>query len=58
MTMSSFRDAPRQGHMNRVKSIHTCMGKIGNVHIQLQAHDPDYSALPDQKFDLWYSVYE
>ena len=46
MTMSSFRVAPHQGHLDHLKRIHTLF----------RTHEPDYSDLPEC-FYAWTSIY-
>ena len=53
-TMSRFRAAPRQGHMDRLKRIYACPLEL---RIMQLADHPDYSFLPDQYFDWTYSAY-
>ena len=49
-TMSRFRAAPRQGHMDRLKMTKDYANRF-------RTEQPDYSFLPDQDFDWTYSVY-
>ena len=51
-TMSRFRAAPRQGHMDRLKRIYSYANAIG-----FRTDQPDYSFLHDQDFDWIYSIY-
>jgi hypothetical protein len=57
MTLSSFRVAPRQGHMDRVRRIYGYLYNMKSGVIRFRVHEPDYSALPDQHFDWAQSVY-
>ena len=57
MTMSGFRAAPRQGHMDRVKRIYGYLLKFKHAVIRFRTDEPDYSGLPDQEFDWAHSVY-
>ena len=50
-TMSRFRAAPRQGHMNRVKMIYSYTIRTKDYAIRFRTDQPDYSFLPDQDFD-------
>ena len=56
-TMSRFRAAPRQGHMDRLKSIYSVAIRTKNYAIRFRTQQPDYSFLPDQGFDWTYSLY-
>ena len=56
-TMSRFRAAPRQGHMDRLKRIYSYAIRIKDYAIWFRTDQPDYSFLPDQDFDWTYSVY-
>ena len=54
-TMSTFRAAPRQTHMERFKRIYSYA--IRTKDYGFRADQPDYSFLPDQDVDWTYSVY-
>ena len=56
-TMSRFRAAPRQGHMDRLKRIYSYAIRTKDYAIRFRNDQPDYSFLPDQDFDWTYSVY-
>ena len=56
-TMSRFRAAPRQGHMDRLKRIYSYAIRTKDYAIRFRTDQPDYSLLPDQDFDWTYSVY-
>ena len=56
-TMSRFRAAPRQGHMDRLKRIYSYVIRTKDYAIRFMSEKPDYSFLPDQDFDWTYSVY-
>ena len=56
-TMSRFRAAPRQGHMDRLKRIYSYVIRTKDYAIRFRTEKPDYSFLPDQDFDWTYSVY-
>ena len=51
MTMSRFRAAPREGHMERVKRIHGYLSKMRHGVIRIRADEPDYSVLPVKVYD-------
>ena len=56
-TMSRFRAAPRQRHMNRLKRIYSYAIRTKDYAIRFRTNQPDYSFLADQNFDWTYSVY-
>ena len=56
-TMSRFRAAPRQGHMDRLKRIYGYAIRTKDYAVRFRPDQPDYSFLPEQDFDLTYSVY-
>ena len=56
-TMSRFRAAPRQGHMDRLKRIYSYAIRTKDYAIRFRTEEPDYSFLPDQDFDWTYSVH-
>ena len=51
-TMSRFRAAPRQGHMDRLKRIYSYAIRTKDYAIRFRNDQPDYSFLPHQDFDL------
>ena len=57
MTMSSFRAAPRKGHMDRVKRICGYLAKMKGATIRIRTEEPDYSDIPEFEFDWSTSVY-
>jgi Reverse transcriptase (RNA-dependent DNA polymerase) len=57
MTMSRFRSAPRQGHLDRLKRIYGYLKKFSSAAIQVRTLIPDLGNLPDQDFDWCYTVY-
>ena len=56
-TMSRFRAALRQGYMDRLKRIYSYATRTKDYAISFRTDQPDYSFLPDQDFDLTYSIY-
>ena len=56
-TMSRFRAAPRQGHMDRLKRIYSYAIRTKDYAIRFRTEQPDYVFLPDQDFDWTSSVY-
>ena len=57
MTLGSFRQAPRVGHLQRVKRIYGYIAKFPSACIRIRTELPDYSGIPDPKYDWEYSVY-
>ena len=57
MTLSGFRVAPRQGHLDRVKRIYGYLSKMKHSVIRIRTEEPDFSDLPDLKPDWSSSVY-
>ena len=55
-TMSRFRPAPRQEHMDRLKRIYSYAIRTKDYAIRFRTDQPDYSFLHDQDFDWTYSV--
>ena len=57
MTMSRFRAAPRQGHMDRVKRIHGYLSKMRYGVIRMRVELPDFSSIPEKHYDWEYTCY-
>ena len=57
MTMSRFRAAPRQGHMERVKRIHGYISKMRHATIRIRTEEPDHSDVPETRYDWEHSCY-
>ncbi len=57
MTMSRFRAAPRQGHLDRVKRIIGYLAKMRDSVIRIRTEKPDFSALPEKHYDWTHSCY-
>ena len=57
MTMSSFRAAPRVGHLERLKRIYGFLSKMRHAVLRIRTEEPDYSDLPDLEHDWSRSVY-
>ena len=51
MSLSSFRAAPRRGHLNRVKRIYGYLTKMKHEVIRMRTDKPDLSSLPSIEFD-------
>ena len=56
-TMSRFRAAPRQGHVDRLKRIYAYATRPKDYAVRFRTDQPDYSFLPEQDFDWTCSVY-
>ena len=56
-TMSRFRAAPSQGHMDRLKRLYSYAIRTKDYAIRFRADHPEYSFLPDHIFHWTYSVY-
>ena len=57
MTMSKFRIAPREGHLNRVKRIFGYLSRFKEGAIRFRTGTPDYSAVNIGCYDWMKSVY-
>ena len=57
MTMSGFRVAPRQGHLERLKRICGYLYKMKHGHIRVRTNEPDYSDLLHHQYDWSRTVY-
>ena len=57
MTMSRFRVAPRQGHMDRIKRIYGYLLRMKHGTIRIRTGLPDYSKIPCKEYDWFYTVY-
>ncbi len=57
MTMSRFRAAPREGHLERVKRIIGYLSKMRDAVIRINTEEPDYSHIPDRIYDWEHTVY-
>ena len=57
MTMSSFRAAPREGHLERLKRICGYLSKFRSGCIRIRTDEPDFSDLPVQDYDWSRTVY-
>jgi hypothetical protein len=57
MTMSRFRAAPREGHLDRVKRIIGYLSKMRDGVIRIRTEQPDYSNIPDTIYDWEHTVY-
>ena len=57
VTMSRFRVAPRQEHMDRLKRIYAYAISTKDYGVRFRTDPPDYSFFPKQAFDWTCSVY-
>ena len=57
MSLSSFRAAPRQGHLERVKRICGYLSKFRSGAIRFRTDEPDYSDVDVPTYDWSESVY-
>jgi hypothetical protein len=57
MTMSSFRAAPREGHMNRMKRIVGYLLKTRAAVVRVRVGRPDFSDLPEKSHKWETSIY-
>ena len=57
MSMASYRVAPRQGHLARLKRIYGYLRKFKHGTIRYRTGIPDYSHLVEVEYDWMYSVY-
>jgi hypothetical protein len=55
--MSSFRVAPRAGHLERLKHICGYLAKMKHGYIRVRTEEPDYSSLQKPTYDWSRSVY-
>ena len=56
-TMSRFRAAPQQGHMDRLKRIYSYAIRTRDYAIRCSSDQPDYSFLPDQDYLTGHTLY-
>ena len=57
VTMSRFRAAPRQGHLDRLKRVYGYVRDTKHGCIRVRTDEPDYSSYPDQVFDWSHTIY-
>ena len=57
-TMSRFRAAPRQGHMDRLIRIYPYAIRTKDYAIRCRTDQPDFSFLPDQVLTVYCDVHE
>ena len=52
MTLSSFKVAPRRGHLERIKRIYGYLAKMKHGIIRIRTEEPDYSEISIAEYDL------
>ena len=57
MTMSGYRVAPREGHLERVQRICGYLSKMKHGFLRIRTDEPDYSGMPDHQYNWERSVY-
>jgi hypothetical protein len=57
MTISRFRAAPRQQHLDRLKLMYGHLRRYSSAAIRVRVEEPDFNELPDQEFDWCETVY-
>ena len=57
MTLSGFRAAPREGHLERAKRIFGYLRKMKHAAIRFRTGLPDYSSIPNEEYDWEKSIY-
>jgi hypothetical protein len=57
MSMSSFRTAPRIGHLERLKRIYGYVKRFEEGYIRVRTEIPDMSSTKDKEYDWLYEVY-
>jgi hypothetical protein len=57
MSMSSYRSAPRKGHLSRVKRIVGYLKKMDNGVIRIRTGQPDYSTVGEREYKWDRSIY-
>ena len=57
MTLSSFRVAPRAGHLERAKRVVCYLAKFTHAKLRFRTQEPDYSGIPNITYDWAHSVY-
>ena len=56
-TMSRFRSAPRKGHLEWLERVYGYVLKTKHYSTRYRTKEPDYSYLPNMKYDWSYTVY-
>jgi len=57
MTLSSFRAAPRKGHLDQIKRVYGYLAKIRHAKLHFRIHQPDYSTIPIPEHNWTKTIY-
>ena len=57
MTMSQFRIAPKEGHLNRLKRVYGYLSRFREGVIRVRTEEPDYSGIQNYEYDWSSAVY-
>ena len=57
MTLSSFRSAPRRGHLDRAKRVVSYVYQFNEGCIRIRTGIPDFSEYPDHQYDWMQTIY-
>ena len=57
-TMSSFRSAPRKGHLERLQRVYGYVLKTKHCSTRYRTKEPDFGYLPNMKHGWSYTVYD
>ena len=57
MTLSSFRSAPRQGHLERAQRVYGYLAKMNSATTRFRTITPDYSIITPPEYDWAKSIY-
>ena len=57
MSLSSFRAAPRRGHLDRAKRVVGYLARFKHAMIRVRTHEPDLTDVPIHEYDWARSVY-
>ena len=57
ISISRFREVPRQGHLQRLRRIYAYVVRTKDYADSFRAMEPDYSYLPGQNFDCTHTVH-
>jgi hypothetical protein len=58
MMLSSYRSAPRVGHLDRARRIVLYLMRFKHACIRFRINEPDYTDLPDRPLEWNKSIYE
>ena len=58
MTLSSFRSAPRRGHLDRAKRVVGYIWQFQKACIRIRTGIPDFSMYPDPQYEWMNTIYE